>query len=68
MMSDCMRTTNNVTLKDIEDCKGREELRTLIVRRQPTYQQKIEAGGALNYLNQAYNFITIEEQIKAANK
>ena len=43
-------------------------LRQLILRRQPKYEQKIEAGGALNYLNEAYQFIMIEEKLKSANK
>lgn len=29
---------------------------------------KIEAGGALNYLNEAYQFIMAEEKLKSANK
>ena len=43
-------------------------LRCLIVRRQPSYDHKIEAGGALNYLHEAYEFIAMEERSKSANK
>lgn len=38
------------------------------MRRQPREQERIEAGGALNYLNEAYNFIMNEEKLKSANK
>ena len=68
MMNDAMRTTNNCTLQDIEKCKDKEELRNTIIRKQPGFYQKIEAGGALNYLHQAYQFISLEEKAKAANK
>jgi len=40
----------------------------LILRRQPKYETKIESGGALNYLNEAYQFIMAEEKLKSANK
>lgn len=38
------------------------------MRTQPNHYQKIEAGGVLNYLHQAYRFISQEEANKAANK
>ena len=63
-----MNTTNPCTLVEIEACKDREELRNLVIRRQPKFLSKIEAGGALNYLNEAYAFIMAEEKIKSANK
>ena len=68
LMTDALRTTNNCTLQDIMKCKDREELRNLIIRTQPNHYQKIEAGGVLNCLHQAYRFISLEEESKAANK
>ena len=53
-MIDFLSTTNQCTIFDVERCKNKEDLRNLIVRRQPKMEQKIEAGGALNYLNEAY--------------
>ena len=63
-----MSTTNACTIQEVEKCKDRQELHNLIVRKQPKYEVKIEAGGALNYLNEAYQFIMAEEQLKSANK
>lgn len=43
-------------------------LRNLVIRRQPSIDSKLEAGGALNYLQEAYQFISAEEKSKSANK
>ena len=67
-MNDFLNTTNPCTIAEVELCKDKEQLRNLIVRRQPRYEARIEAGGALNYLNEAYNFIMAEEKMKSANK
>jgi len=67
-MYDFLNTTNPCTITEVEKCKNKEDLRNLIVRRQPKMGSKIEAGGALNYLNEAYQFITAEEKLKAADK
>lgn len=67
-MFDFLSTTNPCTVADVEKCRNKEQLRNLIIRRQPKFEQKIEAGGALNYLNEAYNFIMAEEKLKSANK
>jgi len=58
---DFMSTTNATTMAEIEKCADKEELRNLILRRQPKLEQKIAAGGALNYLSEAYQFIVLEE-------
>ena len=65
---DFLSTTNNCTIGQVEQCQDKDELKNLIVRRQPDYDHKIEAGGALNYLNEAYKFIMAEEKLKSANK
>lgn len=67
-MFDFLSTTNPCTVADIDKTRNKEQLRNLIIRRQPKFEQKIEAGGALNYLNEAYNFIMAEEKLKSANK
>ena len=67
-MFDFLSTTNPCTVADIDKIRNKEQLRNLIIRRQPKFEQKIEAGGALNYLNEAYNFIMAEEKLKSANK
>ena len=68
IMFDFLSTTNPCTVADVDQCRNKEQLRNLIIRRQPKFEQKIEAGGALNYLNEAYNFIMAEEKLKSANK
>ena len=57
MIQDYMATTNDCTVTDLEQCHDREEVRNVILRRQPDNETKIEAVGALNYLTEAYRFI-----------
>ena len=67
-MTDFLSTVNPCTIADVEKCRNKDELRNLIIRTQPKFEEKIEAGGSLNYLNEAYKFIMAEEKLKAANK
>ena len=67
-MNDFMSVTNNFTITDIEKCKDKDDLHKLIVRRQPSDDIKIPAGGVLNYLHEAYQYISLEEKSKDANK
>ena len=38
LMKDFMSTTNPCTIAEVEGCKDKEQLRNLIVRRQPRYE------------------------------
>ena len=57
MMQDALRTVNDCSVQDVEKCRDKDDLRELIIRRQPKFDTKIAAGGALNYLNEGFKFI-----------
>ena len=63
-----MATTNDCTVTDLELCHDNEEVRNVILRRQPDNETKLEAGGALNYLTEAYRFIENYETMQYGNK
>ena len=57
-----------VSLHEVEACRNKIQLKNLLLKKQKEYGVRLEVGGSLNYIEEAYAKIAEEEKKRAASK
>ena len=61
-LSQSLKPTNAVSMSDIENCKNKMQLKNLLLKKQKKYEERLDVGGSLNYIEDAYRQIAEEEK------